>query len=409
MKHRLSFLCISALYLPVSLLWAGTTRIAKEVAIANNQFAVDCYAQLSKKPGNQVVSPISINTSFAMSYAGAKGETASQMRQVFHFPNSASAVHTGYGALSKNLNERSTADFKIVIANAMYSQKGYPILKPFQEILRDKYSTSLNLIDMTGWPNNFNQDKASAARKQINGWVADYTQNKITEILPPSLPNADTRLILVNAIWVKGKWAAPFSKALTTDARFYLDANTSVSVPTMYLTAGLRYTESDMLQVLELPYVSKQFAMVVFLPKKSCKLEEFEQALTLDRIEELRSQFKNKQVVVSFPKFKVQSEFDLKSSLQEMGVKDAFGMEADFSGITTRKTFFIDAAIHKSWLEVDEEGTEAAAATSLIVGEKSSSSKNVVFNADHPFLFLIRDNQTGCIVFMGRVADPSKQ
>lgn len=409
MKSPILILWAFAVALQPPCLWAGTSRPATQIVRANNEFGSDLYAGLAIQPGNLVVSPFSISTALGMTYAGARNETARQMAKVLHFPNDSNVVHLGYGDLTSKLNESSRSGFKMVFVNALFAQKGYPFLRPFQEILRDKYSASLNPIDLTGWPNEFDSAKAAAARKQINDWVADRTQNKITEILPSSLPNEDTRMILANAIWLKGKWTTPFLKVLTTDAPFHLDAEKSVSVPTMRLTADFRYAENDALQILELPYASGQFAMVVLLPKKGGKLDELDKTLTSPGIEALLRRLKTQKVQVSFPRFKAQSSFVLNMTLQAMGLKSAFGIDADFSGITLSKPFFIQAAVHSAWVDVDEEGTEAAAATAFVLPTKSTASLPIVFSVDHPFVFLIRDNKTGLILFLGRVTDPSKE
>ncbi len=380
----------------------------ESVAGANNAFCVDLYRELASEPGNVVVSPFSIHTAMAMSYAGAQGETAREMAGVLHFSKVRGNVHAVYRALLNGTMERSAKGCEIVVANSLFGQSGYPFLKPFKDLLRDNYDSSLNEIDLTGWPGGFDPVKAAAARKQINGWVADKTREKIIEILPPTLPNSDTRLILVNAVWFKGKWATQFQKAATTDAPFYLDGGNPVMVPMMNVTATLGYAEISGVQVLRMPYVSDHFSMILCLPKKRGGLPAIEKQLSPSRIGQWSRNCKDQEVAVFLPRFRLASAFDLESPLDKLGMKQAFTLDADFSGMTPRKRLYIAAAIHKARLDVDEEGTETAASTAVAFDE-IGVTKRPVFNANHPFLFLIRDNQTGLVLFIGRVGDPSKE
>jgi serpin B len=207
---------------------------------------------------------------------------------------------------------------------------------------------------------------------------------------------------LVNAIYFKGLWVTPFYKKLTKDAPFHISAGESVSVPTMHAKAELKYGENDDLRVLEMPYRSNRLSMVILLPKKNDGLAELEKTLTVSGIEQLLQAGSLQEVNVSLPKFKATSGFDLKKPLEDLGIVDAFSGKADFSGITDPSDLFIEAALHKAYVAVDEEGTEATAATAV----SFANSASVIFNADHPFLFLIRHNPTGAILFLGRVANP---
>jgi serine protease inhibitor len=385
----------------------GLASSVESVAKANNAFCVDLYRELASESGNVIVSPFSIHTAFAMSYAGARGKTAREMASVLRFSKAERDVHASYHALLKGTMERSASGCEIVVANSLFAQTGYPFLKPFQELVRDNYDSGLNEIDLTGWPGRFDLAKAAAARKQINRWVADKTRDKITEILPSSLPDPDTRLILVNAVWFKGKWASQFPKAATKDAPFYPDGGNPVMVPMMNVTATFGYTERDGVQVLRMPYVSEHFSMIVCLPKKRGGLPVVEKALSPGRIEQWTRHCRDQEVAVFLPRFRLASAFDLESPLDKLGMKQAFTLDADFSGITAGKRLFIAAALHKACVDVDEEGTEAAAST-VVAFDEIGVTQRPVFNANHPFLLLIRDNQTGLILFIGRVADPSK-
>jgi serpin B len=244
--------------------------------------------------------------------------------------------------------------------------------------------------------------KAAETRKRINDWVSEMTHNKILDIIPPSIPHLNTRLVLVNAVYFKATWATPFDKARTTNAPFHLESGKTVSVPMMRRTADYGYAEDKLMQVLELPYSSNRFSMMIFLPKESTNFALVERSLYPVRIEQWRQKCKQQEVGVYIPRFKSGSQFDLKPSLRERGMKLAFTQAADFSGITPIQPFWIFNILHKACIDVDEAGTEAAAATAVDM----STGFPKWFAADHPFLFLIRANRTGTILFLGRVVDP---
>jgi serine protease inhibitor len=403
MKPRYLILC--ALVCAIPFLWVKSAFADGDLARANNAFAIDLFLRLANSTSNLVVSPFSIDTGLAMAYAGARGQTASQMAKVLRFPSQNASVHPGFLVLLKELNETNVTGCQLEIANSLWAQQGFPFLKPFQELLRDDYNSSLNEIDLTGWPHGFDPAIAAAARKRINDWAAERTRNKITGILPPSLPSEGTRLILVNGISFKGKWAKTFEKEKTFESRFRLVSGETVPISLMHQSGDFRYAETPTLQALELPYVSNRLSMVILLPGENRKLADIEKTLSPALIEQLRQKCKSQEVAIFLPRFKLASDVDLKETLQQMGMGLAFDGGADFSGITPEKPFFIEAALHKACVDVDEEGTEAAAATAISFARGGPP----VFKADHPFLFLIRDNKTGIILFLGRVVDPSKQ
>ncbi|MFZ0826941.1 MAG: serpin family protein [Verrucomicrobiia bacterium] len=405
MKSRYSTIC--ALIYAIPFLSITSAGLASDLANANNAFAIDLYKNLAKEPGNLVVSPFSINTALTMAYAGAREQTASQMAKVLHIPSGNTNIHSGFAALLKALNGTNVVGCQFEIANSLWAQKGFTFLKPYQELLRDDYSASLNEINLTGWPKEFDPAIAAAARKQINDWIAERTRNKITEMVPPRLPDPETLLILVNGISFKGTWVTQFDKAKTTDSPFHPTPGETISVPIMHTSGLFRVGGTETLQVLELPYVSNRFSMIILLPYEylKLKLEDVEKTLTPALIEQLGQKCENQEVAVSLPRFKLGSEFDLKKPLKVIGMEFAFDERADFSGITQERPFFIENVLHKACVDVDEAGTEAAAAT-VVSFTKGGSAP---FSADHPFLFLIRDNKTGIIIFLGRVVDPSKQ
>jgi serpin B len=374
-------------------LWSASTPMTDEVVKANNAFAIDLYAQLAKEPGNLVLSPFSIDTALAMSYAGARGETARQMAGVLHLPNGDTNVHACFKTLLNELNNTNALCCQLVMANALWAQKGYPFLPSFQQFLVSQYNTTLNAMDL-GWPHGFDPRKAAAERKQINEWVEIKTHDKIRGIVPPSLPDKYTRLILVNAIYFKGLWATPFDRKLTKDATFRVSAGESVSVPTMHVKAKLKYGGNDNIQVLGMPYRSNQLSMVILLPKKIDGLAELEKTLTVSSIEQQLQAASLQEVNVFLPKFKETSGYELAKPLKDLGMVDAFSDRADFSGITKEPIQHIEVFLHKACVDVDEEGTEATAATAVFFMDGTP----VIFNADHPFLFLIRDDSTGIIL-----------
>lgn len=383
----------------------GTNEIVK----ANNMFAFDIYARLAKEPGNLVLSPFSIDTALAMTYAGAREDTARQIATGIHLPNGDTNVHAEFSALLKQLLNTNRFDNQFVIANSLWVQQGYPVIESFQKLLHDQYGSSLNAIDLTGWPGEFDSAKATAARTQINRWVANQTHDPIQEIIPAKLPGPDTRFMLVNTIRFIGLWEKPFSEALTTNAPFHPDSKVGVSVPTMHAKANFKYAEDDGVQMLELPYFGEQLSMILLLPKKADGFPELEKTLTLSYFEQLEQASYLALVGVSLPKFKQDSNYDLINSLKALGITDAFSEIADFSNITSKNKLFIEAVIHKAYVDVDEKGTEATAATTTIAATKGmplQSSSLVLFNADHPFLFFIRHNPTGIILFMGRLTNP---
>jgi serpin B len=402
MKFRHLILWTIFATLSVQPLRSEPTPAVSQIAKANNAFAIDLYSQLAKQPGNLVVSPFSIDTALTMAYAGARGNTAKQMADVLHFENGDTNVHARLLALLKDLRAANTFGCQLDIANALWAEQRYPFLPSYLAFLHDQYNASLNQFE----PVAFDQAKKAALRKRINSWVEGKTHDKIKDIVPPSLPSDHTRLILVNAIYFKGLWSTPFDKKLTKDAPFHVSAGESVSVPTMHIKARLNYVGNDNLQVLEMPYRSNRLSMVILLPKKNDGLAELEKTLTVSGIEQLLQAGRSQEVNVSLPKFKETSGFGLTKPLEDLGMVDAFSEDiANFSGIiTVAWEFFIEAVLHKAYVAVDEEGTEAAAATTVFFAD----SVRVMFNADHPFLFLIKDNSTGAILFLGRVANPQQ-
>ena len=385
-----------------------------QVAEGCNRFAFDLYAQLRGAEGNLFLSPYSISTALTMTYGGARGETADQMAQVLHLPASGEAVHGVYGALQKDLNAAGEGPgapgFELVVANRLWGQKGFAFLPDFLALIERNYGAGLEQVDFAR--------ETEEARKTINAWVEKQTRDKIKELLKPGVLDAMTRLVLTNAIYFKGKWAEEFDKKATRDEDFFLTPETKVAAPLMHRTADFGYFAGDNLQVLELPYQvargdshgrGDRLSMVVLLPKAKDGLAALETSLSAEKVAEWLGQLHRREVRVALPRFKTTAEFSLAEVLAAMGMKDAFDAgKADFSGMTGDRDLFISAVVHKAFVDTNEEGTEAAAATAVIAPLAAMPESPPVFRADHPFLFLIRDTKTGAILFLGRILDPTK-
>jgi serpin B len=390
----------------------------KQLVVAgNNEFAFELYSKLRSSKGNLFFSPYSISTALALTYSGARGQTESQMAGVLHFPvitKSGTELSkqsklipdrkqfaSVFAEIIKDLNSRGEkGGYQLNVANALWGQKDYGFLEQYLEQIETNYGGKLNEVDFIR--------AAETARKTINRWVEQKTNNKINNLIPKGVLDPMTRLVLTNAIYFKGNWARQFKKDKTKDAPFTLTDGEKVDAAMMNQTAEFGYMETDSFQGLELPYVDDDLSMIILLPKEIDGPDEFEKTLTIENLSKWLSKLRKREVVVSVPKFKMTSQFGLASVLKSMGMTDAFSSNANFSGINGKRNLFISAVIHKAYVDVNEEGTEAAAAT--VVTMKLTSvmpSRTPVFRADHPFLFLIRDNHSGSILFIGRVMNPN--
>ncbi len=389
----------------VQALTKGPQDDMKTVVGGNSEFAFDLYAKLKDDPkikkdgGNLFFSPYSISTALAMTWAGARGLTEKQMAEVLHFTLPQAELHKSFGELEKQLNEGGErGGYELSVANALWGQAGYNFLKEFSGLTEESYGAGLKEVDFAG--------RTEKARRTINAWVEEKTRDKIKDLIQPGVLSTLTRLVLTNAIYFKGNWANQFDKKRTEDEPFELTRGKQVTVPMMHIKERFGYWAGAELQVLDLPYEGQELSMVVLLPRQVGGLAELEKSLTLKKwLRGLRKQ----EVVVALPKFEVSTKFELAGHLKAMGMPDAFSLPpADFSGITGDKSLFISNVIHKAFVAVDEEGTEAAAATGVGMQLTSIPSPPVVFRADRPFIFLVRDNRSGSILFMGRVMNPAK-
>jgi serine protease inhibitor len=381
---------------------AGLIHAAEPFYEGNQTFACELYAQLKAKEGNLFFSPHSISTCLAMTYAGARGDTEKQMAAVLHFNQKQDQLHSAFGALQRQLNEASARKgVELSVANALWAQKGHPFLSEFLKIGTSQYSAKLNQTDFKTQPD--------AAIQEINRWVAQKTTDKIQDILAPGSLDDSTRLALVNAIYFKGEWGKAFNKSSTFPHPFYLNKNREVSIPLMYRTDKVRYMEDDSIQAVELPYKGNELSMVILLPADIEGCSQLENSLDVRNLSNWLNKMKPQEVHLLVPRFKMESSFNLLPVLEKLGMRDAFNGSANFSGMDGTTDLFISLVSHKAWVEVTEEGTEAAAATAVAVSFKGKSDEpqRPTFRADHPFIFLIRHNRSGSILFLGRLADPT--
>lgn len=388
------------------------------VVDGNTQLALALYEKLRTGDGNLFVSPYSVSTALGMTYAGARGETERQMAEAMWYPTSpqvlaklgvagkpmtAEEFAGAFGRIIHDLNARGGTDaYELRVANALWGQKDFAFLDAFARLVEAEYGGRIRNVDFVA--------SAEKARRTINTWVEEQTNGKIKDLISQGAIGPMTRLVLTNAIYFKGNWARQFDEDRTQDAPFTLLDASKVQVPMMNQKARFGYAEADNLQVLQLPYVGDELSMVILLPKAADGVGWLEQQLTAGNLADWLDDLREREVVVSIPKFKMTSKFSLEGVLRSMGMGQAFGGAADFSGMTGRRDLFISAVIHQAYVDVNEEGTEAAAATGVVMRLTSAMpDRTPVFQADHPFLFLIRDNTSGSILFLGRVSDPRPQ
>lgn len=377
-------------------------------ATANDRFAMDLWRQLRRQDGNLAVSPASISIALAMTWGGARGETASQMADVMHFGDDPAAYHAAAGAVLSTWNDPDREAYQLAVANRLFAEQSYTWQDDFLALTRDTYGAPLEPVDFRG--------AFEPARVRINGWVATRTHDRIRDLIPEGALDADTRMVLTNAVYFRADWASQFEASDTHPQAFHA-ASGPRDVPTMHQTGHFRFGAADGVQLLEMPYAGGELSMLVALPTERDGLAALEDRLDPDALRTWIAAMEQRNVNVALPKFRVDpaEPIALRDTLIDMGMRDAFdGGRADFSAMAgparnERLPLFIDAVFHKAFVAVDEEGTEAAAATAVVMAVESAAmmpEDAVDFVADHPFLFFIRD-ASGAILFMGRVADPS--
>jgi len=331
-----------------------------------------------------------------MTYAGARSETQAQMARTMHYDLAGEGLHPGFEALTQSLQQQESAFY---VANRLWPQKDYVFLDDFTRTSTRFYNASLRTVDYI--------HNTEASRREINDWVAAATQQKIRELIPSGVLNELTRLVLTNAVYFKGSWDTRFDPARTRQADFHISDLRSVQVPMMLQTIQAPYGENELCQWIELPYQGKQMSMMFLLPGREVALDRLEAALSPEKLDSWVEGSASEKVLVSVPRFRMSFFSSMAPVLARMGMPDAFDENrADFSGMTGRKELYLSHVLHKAFVEINEEGTEAAAATAVVVATKSAVLSQQ-FIADRPFVFLIRDRKTGCILFVGRLADPA--
>ena len=374
-------------------------RATESLSEGNTTFAFDLYSRLKEQEGNLFFSPYSISTCLAMTYAGARGDTEKQMASVLHFNQKQELLHSNFGDLQRELNQAGgRKGVELTIANALWTQNGHPFLSVFLKTATDRYQAKVKQADF--------EKEGDAVAREINQWVAARTKDRIQDILSPSDIDALTTLVLANAIYFKGVWVKTFDKRNTASQPFHLSRARQKDVPLMFRTDKVNYFEDETFQAVELPYAGKELSMVILLPREIEGCSQLEASLNARNLSAWLARMKTTEVDLFIPRFKMESSFKLNTALAAMGMPDAFRRSADFSGMTGSRDLFISLVAHKAWVEVNEEGTEAAAAT--VVAMTRGGPSRPTFQADHPFIFLIRHNRSGSILFLGRLADPTQ-
>jgi serpin B len=382
---------------------------AASVVDANNLFSASLYRELAAgdATGNIFFSPFSISSALAITYEGARGTTADQIRSVFYFPANQTAMREGYAAENGAINAKN-AGYTLSTANALWAEKTYVFLPAYTATAEQYYGANTTNLDFVNQP--------EASRQTINTWVADQTNNKILDLLPAGSITTMTRLVITNAVYFKGTWEKQFDASLTADAPFTTPDGSNVTVKMMQQTgddATFPYAANRDIQMLSLPYTAKDnngLSMVILLPRHN-DISAAVPYLDPANLSALEQNASTRQVKVYIPKFKIEAQYSLAGTLSAMGMPTAFSDSADFSGMDGKKDLFISDAVHKACIEVNEEGTEAAAATGVVLATKAVVVGNEepvpVFKADHPFLFVIQDNDTGTVLFTGRITNPN--
>lgn len=382
---------------------ADVQASAARLVDGNNGFALDLYRKLAVRDGNLFLSPFSISAALAMTYAGAAGTTQAEMARTLELRLGPPEVHVAFGALLDSLNRGSSfGGYRLDIANRLFGQAGFGFTKSFLATTREQYRAELKEVDF--------ERSAETARATVNDWAAQQTEGKIRDLFPAGSVTADTTICLANAIYFKGDWASQFPPSRTNNAPFHLASGATVDVPMMTQTlkakVAIPYANADDASVLELPFRGGDLAMIFLLPSTADGLPQLESTLTRAALDGWLAKLSKNEIWVTLPRFTVESTFDLRDTLSQMGMPSAFAADAaDFSGMDGQRDLFLDAAVHKAYVKVDETGAEAAAASGF--GGTVAVSMPASFVADRPFLFFIRDEVTRSILFVGRVADPS--
>jgi serpin B len=359
----------------------------------NTEFALDLYGVVKRSEGNLLFSPAAISATLAMAYCGARGETEAQMARVLHFDLPQARLHPAFASLRESCPGEGGS--RLSIANALWGQEGHAFLDGYVDLAARNHGATVREVDFAR--------STESARRTINTWVAERTGGVVRDLLGSQDLDAEALLVLTSAIDFSGRWLTPFAPGRTGDGPFRTGSGDAVWAPVMHQAAKLGFASMDDLKVLELPYAGDRLSMVIVLPDDIDGLAAVEESLSSERLDAWLGSLRPQLVHVSLPRFRFAARLDLTGTLPAMGMPDAFGSQADFSGISGGRELFLSRAVHQAVVEVDEEGTEAGAGMALVL--KKGGSRR--FAADHPFLFLIRDRRSGSILFLGRVVDPT--
>jgi serpin B len=387
-------------FVPLILLAASLRSAESPVMPAMNAFSIASYKQLARGDANLILSPFNIATALSMALAGASGQTATEIQSVLHLSYD-STYDGALGALLADLTKAgNTGGNELHTANGLWVQKGFAIRPAFENTLANNYHAPLTPLDFIANP--------EAARSQINRWTEEHTKERIKNLFPAGSLDAQTRLVLTSAIYFYGKWQEPFVPSRTQPAPFSLLTGATTEASFMNQTSHFGYNDTPSAQILEMRYAGTGIAFDVLLPKTPSGLPDLEKSVTLENLNGWLGNLTPQNVQVSLPKFRAESEFSLRKALSTMGMPTAFTGKADFSGIDPKRGLAISEVAHKAFVDVSEQGTEAAAATGITMRATAMHmpEQTVVFRADHPFLFLIRDTRTGVILFVGRLMNP---
>jgi serpin B len=375
------------------------------LANGNSEFAFDLYtALMQQQTGNFFFSPYSLSLALAMAYAGARGDTAQEMAEVLHFNLSPDLLHQAFNytalELAKRADESMTSKdgngFKLNVVNDAWGQQGYPFLQHYLDSLATNYGAGMRVVNFAN---------GEAVRQEINKYISDMTQGRIKDLIPPGALDGFTRLVLTNAIYFNAAWMNEFNEKSTRDGTFYLSDGSRVTVPMMRQTYFFGYLDGPGYQAVKIPYENNHLSMTIIMPDKG-QFKAFQDSLDWQKVSGILSALKGQEVILTMPRFRFSSEFNLSEVLEAMGMKLALSPSADFSGIAQAEGLSISSVLHKSFISVDEKGTEAAAASAVMIAG-AAPLQPPAMTLDHPFIFLIRDNPTGAVLFVGRVMNPT--
>jgi len=400
-----SFCLTLALFVSVNSL--GFAQSASNLSQSDNQFAFDLYSRLAANKGNIFFSPYSLSSALGMTYEGARGQTAQEMRTVLHYNTDDVSRRTETSTFIQQINRPDKA-YELSVANALWAQKAYPFKEDYLSLVKGTYSAEARNLDFVANP--------EGSRGTINTWVSDNTNNRINNLLPAGSITPSTRLVLTDAVYFKGKWETLFKKKNTKLGSFWLTPDQSIQTDMMSLLGkSFYYFDNDQVQVLKLFYKGYDLSMLIILPRSKDN-QSLEKILTMDMLQQWQKSMISQEVNVFLPKFKFEWKDEMSNMLIGMGMKLAFDRnDANFSGMAYLKSdepFYIGQVYHKAWIDTSEEGTEAAAATAVVMTMGAVAmpiKKPKIFRVDHPFIFVIQDNKTGHILFMGRVSDPREK